>query len=163
MEAIAQKVQDALGKGIAVYLGSEWLVKEPKLPHVIVVPGDATYGPPEGVRDALAGVTANAGFVCKALLFEEATLLAEACYAAVAPAGRTASMRLSSELWGDRVIRVATITIPFTGALLRTGVTRAHVEQILARYHLPRPTTDPQEVPDDQEIPNYTGSFVDSA
>lgn len=162
MEAMAQKVQDALGKDIAVYLGSEWLSNQPQLPHVIVVPGDATYGPPEGQRDALAGVTVNAAFVCKALLFEEAVLLAEACYAAVAPPGNAASMRLSSELWGEYVVRVATMSIPFPATLQRTDVTRAHVEQIFARYHLPRPTPDPQEVPDDQENPSGSGVFVDS-
>ncbi|MFC5846734.1 hypothetical protein [Deinococcus petrolearius] len=164
MEAIAQRVQDYLaaqGQQIAVYLGSEWLEKQPELPHVIVVPGDGEYAAPDGsARDALAGVQIGVGFVCKGALFEEATLLAEACYAAVRPsANLRATLRLRSELWGNYVIRVATLSATFPGVLTRGDVARVRVTQFtqLAQY-LPRPS----EVPDDPETrAEGTTQFLD--
>lgn len=165
MEAIAQRVQDyftAEGKQISVYLGTEWLEKQPELPHVIVVPGDGDYSPPaSGQRDALADVQIGVAFVCKSALFEEAVLLAEACYAAVQPsASKRATLRLRSELWGNYVIRVATLNATFPGVLTRADLARVRVLTFtqLAQY-IPRPP----EVPDDPETrPEGTTQFLDT-
>lgn len=155
MEALAQQVQDAL-PGIAVYLGSEYLVQELELPHVIVLPGDATYIPPDGrTKDALASVQADTAFRCRALTFEDSVLLAEACYAATA-ATKPARIRLDSEPLGDRVVRVATLTITLPAVLTRSDVTRVRIEQVLAHH---RYLTPPQEAPDEQTDQSYTATF----
>ncbi len=86
METLAQQLQDALGTGVAVYLGSEYLDRQPQLPLVIVLPGSVRYDAPDGsVADALAMGTAETTLVCKAVTFEEAALLADLCYAAIGP------------------------------------------------------------------------------
>lgn len=128
METLAQQLQDALGKDIAVYLGSEWLERQPRLPLVIVVPGNVRYDAPDGsVADALAMGTAETTLICKAVTFEEAALLADLCYAAIGT-GRPAQTRLRTEPWGDYNIRVADMGIQFPATLTRQDITRVRVE-----------------------------------
>lgn len=160
MEALAQQLQDALGPTIAVYLGSEWLDRQPQLPFVIVVPGDASYEPPDGTRPgALASVMLDTAFVCKAALFEEAVLLAEACYGVIGT-GKSARLRLGTEVWEGYYVRKATLTVTSPATLTRDDVTRVRALTFtqLAQFH---PSTP--EVPDDQtNRPTGETHFVES-
>jgi len=157
MESLAQQVQNALAPyKIRVYLGEEWLSRTPELPHLIVLPGGGTYTPPDGrTRDALAGVQQRTNLLARAVTFEQATLLAEVAYAAAAP-GRGAELDLGTELWGDNVIRTATLTITLPAVLTRSDVTRVRIEQVLAHH---RYLTPPQEAPDEQTDQSYTATF----
>lgn len=159
METLAQQLQDALGTGVAVYLGSEYLDRQPQLPLVIVLPGSVRYDAPDGsVADALAMGTAETTLVCKAVTFEEAALLADLCYAAIAT-GRNAQTRLRTEPWGDYNIRVADLTITFPAVLTRQDITRVRVEQFtqLAQF------IGTPEVPHDEtHRPNGETQFVES-
>lgn len=155
MEALAQRLQDALGQKISVYLGSEHLSRQPRLPHVVVVPGSADYGPPTGqVRDALATVQVQHVCICKALTFEEALILSDACYTALA-LGQRAPMRLRSELWGERVIRCADLTVTHPATLTRSDVARVQVHTFTQHVEFTNPNI--QEVPDGT---NETGAGV---
>lgn len=159
MEAQAQQLQDALGPDIAVYLGSEWLSRQQGLPQVVVIPGDAEFTAPDGsVAGALASVQLGVTCVCKAATFEEAALLAQACYAALGLNTR-ATMRLRTELWGDYNVRIAALTITFPATLTRGDVTRVRVHTFtqLAEFGHPPPT----EAPDDETRPDGSTVFVD--
>lgn len=159
MEALAQQLQDALGANVAVYLGSEWLDNQPQLPHVIVLPGGGTYRPPDGSsRLALADIDLRTTIRCKAVLFEEAVLLAEACYAAlVDTASGTADLRLASELWGDYTVRLADLTVTQPAVLTRSDVALVRVRTFTQHVHL-TPTSTP-EVPNDQAAPEGSTVF----
>lgn len=151
MEALAQQLQDALGPSIAVYLGSEWAVKQPALPHVIVMPAGGTYEPPSGaVRYALADAQIRTTIRAKAALFEEAVLLAEAAYAAVAQ-GTRAEIRLASEVWGDYTVRMADLTITQPATLTRDDIALVKVKTFTQHAHF-APTRTP-EVPSDESNP----------
>ncbi|GGI87237.1 hypothetical protein [Deinococcus wulumuqiensis] len=160
METLAQQLQDALGTGVAVYLGSEYLDRQPQLPLVIVLPGSVRYDAPDGsVADALAMGTAETTLVCKAVTFEEAALLADLCYAAIGP-GKPATSRLRSETWGDYTVRVADLTITFPAVLTRSDITRVRVAHFtqLAQF-----MDTPEVVPDDETYrPNGETQFVES-
>lgn len=160
MEALAQQLQDALdatGKKIAVHLGSEYLSRQPKLPHIVVAPGGGTYGPPDGsVRGGLASLTLDTHIICKAVKFEEAALLAEFAYVTLG-LGKTARLALRSEVWDNYTVRVADLTLSLPGALTRDDITRVKVTHFIQHAQI-TPLTITPEVPDDQESP--TGSTV---
>ncbi|MCD0156015.1 hypothetical protein [Deinococcus sp. 6GRE01] len=148
METLSQQLQDAFtaaGQTIPVYLGSEWLSREVELPHVIVTPGGGTYAPPSGAtRDALASVELEPHVICKAVLFEEALLLADFAYAALTPS-RSARVSLRSEAWGDYTVRVADLTLSVPATLTRTDITRVRVTRFTQLASL----IGSQEVPND--------------
>lgn len=163
MEALAQQLQDAFtaeGKPIAVYLGSEWLDRQPELPHVIVVPGNASYTPSDGTtQDTLADVQLDTVFICKAMTFEDAALLADYVYATLAE-GRDARMNLRTEVWGDYNVRVAQLSVTYPARLRRSDVTRLLVDAFTQYAQF---TTRTQEVPDDPtHQPNGETHFVES-
>ncbi|MFC6592409.1 hypothetical protein ACFP81_10660 [Deinococcus lacus] len=142
MEAEAQRLQNAL-PDIAVYLGSEWLVKQPAVPHVVVMPGNADYSPP-AVPGSLAAVRLQETYLCRAMTFEEAVQLAEFAYAALAP-GQSASVRLGTEVWGDYFVRTAALTITYPATLTREDVTRVRVKDFTQHAQFTNPN---KEVPD---------------
>lgn len=160
METLAQQLQDALhAYGVAVYLGSEWLDKQPSLPLVVVVPGSVTYGPPDGSVDGvLAQGTAETALICKATTFEEAVQLADLCYAAVAP-GRPATSRMRSEVWGDYTVRVADLSVTFPAVLGRSDITRVRVDHFTQRAQF---IATPEVAHDETYRPDGETQFVES-
>lgn len=146
MEAEAQKLQDALGGSLAVYLGSEWLTKQPTLPHVLVLPGGAEYGPPT-LPGTLAAVRLRETYLCRALTFEQAVQLAEFAYATLAP-GQSASVQLSSEVWGDYTVRTAALSLTYPATLAREDVERIQIQAFTQLADITPHST--KEVPDDE-------------
>ncbi len=137
MEELAQIIQDALGPTVAVYLGVEWAEKQPALPHVVIVPGGATYGPPDGSKpNLIAQGTLDLRVLCKAVRFDEASDLADLCYAAAPGKSPLARMTYRSEVWGDYTVRVADLTLTLPSTLARTDITRVRVEQFTQHVHL---------------------------
>lgn len=154
MEAEAQKLQDALGNSMAVYLGSEWLVKQPAVPHVVVLPGSADYGPPS-TPGSLAAVRLQETYLCRAMTFEEASQLAEFCYGVLAP-GQTASSRLSTEVWGDYNVRTAALTITYPATLTRDDIERVRVHTFT--QHIEFKTQEVQDGPNEDGGGSPTGT-----
>lgn len=167
MEALAQTLQDAFKEQagenslpVPVFLGSEWLDRQNELPLVIVVPGSATYGPPDGsVRGALAGVQTDQHLICKAMTYEDAVLLAEFCYEVLA-VGRAATMRLRSEVWGDYTVRVADMQVTFPAALTRSDITRVKVKTFTEHVQFTNPSPQ-QEIPNEQNQATGSVEFLD--
>lgn len=162
MEALAQTLQNAMPPDVSVYLGAEYAESQPRLPHVVVVPSGARYGPPDGsTRDTLAQVALEVAVLCRAALFEEATLLADLCYAALPGRSPEASIRYGSEVWGDYTVRAARLTVTLPAALTRADITRVRVATFTqdARFL----TLPPSEVPDDEtNRPDGVTHFVES-
>ncbi|GGL15870.1 hypothetical protein GCM10010844_38460 [Deinococcus radiotolerans] len=157
MESLAQQLQNAL-PNVPVYLGSEWLEQQPQLPFMILLPTGGQYTAPSGqARLAIADVQLDTTVICKAALFEEALLLAEVAYAALAQ-GKDASVKLRSEVWGDYTVRVADLTFSTPAVLTRDDVALVHVKTFTQRVHVTPPTSTP-EVPDDAERPEGTTHF----
>lgn len=167
MEALAQQLQDALiveGTAIPVYLGPEHLTDQPELPHAIVVPtGEELSTPEQATRDTLATSAQTVDILCRAMSFEDARALALLCYSALLPlnARKDARIDYGSEVWDRYTVRTARLTVTLPARLTRADVTRVSVLSVLARHHLPPPAA-PQEAPDDQTDPQYTGEFIDS-
>ena len=156
MEAEAQKLQDALGPNIPVYLGSEWLSRQPELPHVVVIPGNVEYRPPAAAGQfTLADATVGTTVLCKATLFEEALALADACYAALTP-GRAASVRLGSEVWGDYTVRTAALSISQDASVTRDYVERIRVQTFTQVADI-TPISTTEEVPNDETETSIRG------
>lgn len=169
MEANAQALQDALGERVPVYLGREWLIKQPELPHAVFVPTDEALSAPTpapGVRasELLADDALSVDVVCRAATFEDARALALLCWSSLRAQGAApaATIRYGGEEWGGVPIRVATLSLTLPALLTRDDLTRVRVEEIVARHHLPTPTPS-QEVPRDPTDQTYRDEFRDGA
>jgi hypothetical protein len=158
MEDFAQALQTALGP-IPVYLGAEWAEKQPALPHVIVVPSGATYGPPTGTsKDAVASGTRDIRVLCKAVLFDEAEALADLVYASAPGRSPQARLSLRSEVWGEYTIRVADLLLTLPTTLTRQDTERVRVLTFTQLVDL-LPLSPTPEVNDDETRPEGRTEF----
>ncbi|WP_189088549.1 hypothetical protein [Deinococcus ruber] len=133
--------------------------KQPEIPHVIVVPSGATYGPPtEGGRDVIASGTRDIRIICRAWRFDEAEALADLVYAASPTKSPNARLSLKSEVWSDYTARVADLLLTLPTTLTRTDITRVHVEQFTQRVDL-LPLIPTPEVSNDQTPPDGHTTF----
>jgi hypothetical protein len=158
MEDFAQLLQDALGS-IPVYLGAEYTETQQEIPHVIVVPSGAAYGPPvAGQRDALATGTRDIRILCKAGRFDEAEALADLVYASAPGRAPLAKLALRSEVWGNYTIRVADLLLTLPTTLTHQDIARVRVLTFTQLVDL-LPLIPTPEVPDDQGTPQGTTEF----
>jgi len=166
MEALAQTLQDALGTALAVYLGPEYLDKEPQMPQIIVIPTDEQIMPPTQGGQAVAAETSQmVDIICRAITYTDARDLALLCWTLLVPlrAKTTASIKYGTEVWNNYNVRSATLTVTVTAPVLKASITLARIEEVAAhhRYTIPAPT---QEVSDDQTgTEGYRGDFHEHA
>ena len=162
METLAQQLQDALGPTVAVYLGAEYMERQPELPHVVVVPAGAEIRPPSGLNPgALADASLEVRLIARAVRFDEAQLLAEACYTVLRATSPSASLKLRSEAWGDYTVRVADLSVTLPASIPAGAITRVQV--LTFAQHL---KFTQQEAPDGQDIsgqPTGSTSFLEHA
>lgn len=158
MEELTQAIQNAVGPNIPVYLGVEWAERQMNLPHVIVVPAGATYGPPTDNRlDVIAAGTADIRVLCKAVRFDEASDLADLVYAAAPGKSPLARLTYRSEVWGDYTVRVADLTLTLPTVLRSTDIKRVRVEQFTQHvFVLPLETLTPQEAQNGPQPEGHT-------
>lgn len=151
MEEFAKQLKAAL-EHYGVYIGPEALVRQPQLPHVIVIPVEETLTPP--VRTAgrvqLAGeAQQTVDIICRADTYEQARALALLCWQ-MPGIDRNARMTYGSETWESKVVRSVRLRAALPISIARSDITLARIEFIgqHVRYEvltLPEVQDDPQK------------------
>lgn len=127
MEEFATRLRELLTGKAGVYLGPEELVKQPKLPHVIVVPTEEQITQPVSklnAADALLLVDLN----CRAETFEDARKLALLCWGFDLGFKKEASIRYGTDTWSNRAVRVAQLSVAIPAPIPREDIVLARVE-----------------------------------
>ena len=148
METLAEQLRSAL-KHYGVHLGSEHLVQQPKLPHVVMIPVREALTAPTQAAHVLAGdAQQTINLVCRADTYEQARQLALLCWQ-LPDFQRTAELHYGTETWGTKTIRVARLvgTVPLR--IARKDLTLARIAEVGVHVRQ-QPPTLPPEVNDDQ-------------
>lgn len=148
MEDFATKLREALAGKAGVFLGPEELVKQPKLPHVIVIPTEEALTEAQGQLNAGAS-TLQVDLNCRAETFQDARALALVCWALGLGTQKTAQIRYGTDTWSNRSVRVARLTLTIPSPIPREDVTLARVE-FIGQHVRYQPLTF-KEVSDDQQ------------